>query len=158
MNKTAIVIDLDGTLFQIKHRLHHVQRPDPDYPAFHAACINDTIEPGVGALIELLVNVPEQKRPLIVLMTARPDTYAKATMVCLEKYGIPYDRLLMRGVDEHGKDADLKLQMLHLLRDNAINVLFAVEDRPSVVRMWRTNGVPCFACDDSDWLQSGDDN
>lgn len=38
-----VVFDLDGTLSNIDHRLHYIQRPpsEKDWAAFFAACEND---------------------------------------------------------------------------------------------------------------------
>jgi hypothetical protein len=42
--------------------------------------------------------------------------------------------------------------MLKHIRGGGYQVEFAVDDRPTVVKMWRANGVPCFVCDDTEWI------
>lgn len=38
-----IIVDLDGTLANIDHRLHYIKQNKPDWNAFYGACKDDTV-------------------------------------------------------------------------------------------------------------------
>ena len=51
-----IVFDLDGTLANIEHRLHHLQGEKKDWDGFHKACYEDNIEPEVVDIFGMLID------------------------------------------------------------------------------------------------------
>jgi hypothetical protein len=50
----------------------------------------------------------------------------------------------MRPDDDYTPDYIFKKVVLDEMRKADLDPQFAVDDRPSVVQMWRDNGVPCF--------------
>lgn len=162
----AIIVDLDGTLSDLTHRQHFLEQKPKDWESFFKSMPGD---PPNGFLLDLL-------RPLadvyqIIICTGRPDIYRRMTLDWLAKYRVPFHHLMMRDQNkdeetEEGEnllpdkpswrpDHEIKLEMLRSIRSEGYVVLCSIDDRPSVVKMWRENGVPCLAMDDSSWVKRG---
>lgn len=148
------IFDLDGTLANAEHRLHHIKGKKKDWRAFFAACANDTpMAETIRTLRALRKGGAE-----IWVWTGRSDEVRAETEEWLHKHGIfksvplltwePFrapETLLMRPEGDHQPDHKLKFGWLADLEPPERNRLTAVfEDRDQVVAMWREAGVPCF--------------
>jgi len=142
----CVIIDLDGTLSDTRHRQHHLEGPKPDWPGFFAACREDALFPEVKALTNAMFAVAD-----VFICTGRPSNYFEQTQDWLREHGIKYDAMIMRQAGDTRPDTVVKKNMLDLIRGRGWNVLFSVDDRPNVVEMWRANGVPCLAVDPITW-------
>jgi len=135
------VFDLDGTMCNVKHRLHYVvvdksKGEKKQFTPFYKAIPNDT---PIDEIVALNYALNEQN---IYLITGRSSKGAEDTLEWLAKYGIKWNKLFMRYKQNFEHDVDLKQ---HMASDFMENIRFAVEDRPRVVQMWRENNVPCIA-------------
>lgn len=138
--KDTIVIDLDGTLANLDHRLHYMKTSSPDYRRFFAEVAGD----GVNAWCRELARAFYGKFK-VVLVSGRPITTLEDTRRWLETFEVPYDELfLLRGDQDYRPDQDLKRNWLHAYGKDRI--LFTVDDRQKVVDMWRNEGVVCLQC------------
>lgn len=146
--KPAIIVDLDGTIADTQHRLHHLMKEPKDWAAFTAACIHDT---PVDYVIQL-VRAMHKFGVAVFIFTARVQVMRSQTMQQLRTWKVPYTRLMMRNDGDTTPDEVLKLAWLKQIHQHH-NVLFAIEDRPEVVQMWRDNAVPCFAVDQQPWVE-----
>lgn len=153
--KNCVIFDLDGTLADCRHRLPHIKNGNNNWAAFFDAMTQDTPNTYVVHLAKLLrVAVSQESErcpPEIVICSGRPDSHAAQTVHWLNTNNVPYDRLLMRKTGDYRPDTIVKKQMLETLWVEDYRVLFAVDDRPDVIEMWRSNGVPCFAVEDHNW-------
>lgn len=135
-----IISDLDGTLANIDHRLHHIQKENPDYEAFYNEVYKD--EP-IQPLINLLQALNE--RYVIAIVTGRSEVCRSATALWLDKHRVPYQNLIMRPKGNHAQDHILKKRMVC---DHEGKLLFpaqlVIEDRARVVEMWRDMGLTCL--------------
>ena len=154
--KDIIVCDLDGTLANCEHRVHHVQKVDgaglkrkPDWDAFYAGVRKDTVNKPVH---QLLINMCgwnmhyEWRTHEVIFCTGRPERCRVDTEWWLEtKTNVPSDgyKLLMRKDGDFRADYVVKQEILdaHIDKDR---VLFVLDDRQQVVDMWRRNGLTCF--------------
>lgn len=148
--KDTIIFDIDGTLADHTARLPLILEKRPaDWTGFYAAIPNDTpIEP-VCKMLTMLLKAGDAD---IVLCTGRPESTRSDTVAwferCLpEAAGL---RLFMRGDKDYRSDTTVKLEMLETLRNEGRRILFAVDDRKSVVTMWREAGVLCLQCRDEE--------
>lgn len=154
--KPAVIVDLDGTIADLTHRQHFLERKPKDWKAFFAAMPDDA---PIGFIISLMEAL--WHRYYIAICTGRPHTYEAVTKEWLSKFHVPYDRLMMRDQDLNPdepswqSDPVIKMWMLATLRSEGRTVLCAIDDRPSVIKMWRENGVPCLAMDDASWVRQG---
>lgn len=140
----TVIFDIDGCIALVPPG----RRMDfKDAEACSALMMANAPSKGLIHLIQLLYNAGKE----IVLMTARPDTFRDCTIGYLVQHNVPYHILYMRTAQEADwHDYDLKKRMYERLKVRGCNVLLAVEDRHSVVDMWRQQGVLCLQPANSD--------
>lgn len=152
----CVIVDIDGTLADIDHRLHllPVKQEDGSYgPAgphwkdFYAGMPDDTPHPEIIALS----NAMHASDYDIVLCTGRSDDTREVTETWLNQHGVRYHRLYMRRCGDHRPDDIIKEEMLDRLLANGFRPLFAVEDRARVVAMWRRRGLRCLQVCEGDF-------
>ena len=143
----TIVVDLDGTLALMEHRLHHINGEEPaDWDAFFEACDGD--EPN-WPIIELVRGLADAYS--IVVCSGRNAQVVEKTKDWLAKHRVPYDQLIMRPPEERRPDHALKgmwVQAGYIAFDR---IAFVLEDRSSVVAMWRSLGLTCLQVREGDF-------
>lgn len=157
MNRyTAIIMDIDGTLANAEHRIHLLPArrrpedrttPDEAWQQFFAAAKDDVVNPEIRELNNAMFKAGYE----IAICTGRPERDRQTTIDWLIDNDIRFHRLLMRAHDDHRPDTEVKREMLDEVRREGRNVLFAVEDRKSVVGMWREAGIRCLQVCDGDY-------
>lgn len=138
-----VVFDLDGTLADCEHRLHHIQMPagpgeeypKQDWRAFYAACKHDKPIIPIQAIAIALIDAGER----VEIWTGRSDECRADTVWWLAEYGLSDVPLRMREAGDH--TADHKLKLSWLAEGDKPDIIF--EDRASVVEMWRAQGIVC---------------
>lgn len=133
------IFDIDGTIADLSHRLPHIQKDPKDWPAFFAACGDDTpIDHTIWLAHDLsLANAA------IVYVSGRSDECRKTTEAWLKQHALPEGRVYMRKSGDHRPDHQVKVELLEQLRAEGHTPIMAFDDRNSVVKMWRELGVPC---------------
>lgn len=145
--ETAIVSDLDGTLANIEHRLHFVRGTDDiterkkDWKSFFNASGDDTVYTWCAEILWAM-----QDKYRIIIVTARPDEYKAATTDWLQKNDIVYDAIYMRQRDDFRHDSIAKEIILDYELKTRYNILFCLDDRSSVVQLWRKHGLVALQC------------
>lgn len=146
------IFDLDGTLADAEHRIHHISGAKKDWPAFFAACSRDkpitsaittmgALQRG-GAECWIWTGRSDEVRVQTVAWLARSGIM---TFTVWKKFGRAPERFQMRKAGDHRPDHVIKYEWLAGLESPERNRLTAVfEDRARVVEMWREAGVPCF--------------
>ena len=83
---------------------------------------------------------------IIIVSGRAPETCWKETVDWLSENDIPYEHLFMRRPFMHGPDTEEKQLILNDLLTvmSKDDIAFVVDDRPSVVRMWRQNGLKVY--------------
>jgi hypothetical protein len=151
----AIIVDLDGTLCNAKHRLHHIEKAPKDWDAFFAAAHADEPNQWCVDLIRGLHKLGEYQ---IVFLTGRGEEDRKLTERWLLDHLpaglVANSDLLMRPADDRRKDTQVKTEIYETQIAPNYRVMLAIDDRCSVIQMWRGLGVPALACDD--WESRGD--
>lgn len=140
----TVIFDIDGTLANVEHRIHYVRGKKKDWKAFSR---NMHLDTPIEAMHELIRVLKAHYR--IVLCTGRNEADRATTVAWLEKHGVPYDDLMMRADRDYRQDVVVKREMLDQIGRE--NVLFVVEDRSSVVAMWREEGLMCLQCAPGDF-------
>lgn len=143
--RTAIV-DIDGTLADCRHRLHHVLPGAPrNWEAFFAAMDDDgLIEPVATVVRQMAQDVK------IVLCSGRPENYRGVTEAWLDRYAVPRDAVYMRPAGDTRPDHIVKAQILDGIKADGYEPFIVIDDRQSVVDMWRENGLLCLQAAPSD--------
>lgn len=142
----AIIIDIDGTLANIDHRLHHMKKAKKDWAAFNREIVNDSINNWCLQIVDKFHYTHE-----IILCSGREDRYRNETLAFLKKYNVPYSLLLMRNRNDFRKDCIIKEIIYEFEIKARANILFAVDDRKQVVDLWRKHGLVCLACHEGDF-------
>lgn len=145
---SAIIIDLDGTLCNVSHRTHFVKTTPPNWPAFFDACTLDTPNPAVVALYDMARNAGHT----ILYVSGRPETHRAQTVAWLEAHGVDvYAELLMRPAGDYRQDAIIKRELFDRHISGKYGILFTVDDRAVVCKMWRELGLTCFQVAEGDF-------
>ena len=139
MMKRLAIFDVDGTLMNVNHRRHHVSGQDKDWPAFFDAMEFDTINDHVFHMAHALHNDDYN----IIVVSGRNEKHREITEKQLAFGKLSYSELIMRPDNNYEQDFVFKKTILDAFVEADMKPQFAVDDRPSVVQMWRENGVPC---------------
>lgn len=151
--KDTIICDLDGTLFGIEHRRHHVAKvpgKKRDFKAFEAAIPQDTVNEAVFRVIQDVVemrNHPDDRFYRVVFVTGRHERTREMTEEAIAVHCKWYPSsdytLHMRPDTDNRADNIFKQEVLDTKLDKD-RILFCLDDRQQVVDMWRRNGLTCF--------------
>lgn len=146
----AVICDLDGTLCQIDHRLHFVVHPEPrkkkDWKSFSENLIYDKVNEWCADILELF-----DCSSHIVLCSGRADNYKDLTEKWLLENKIIYTNLFMRRRDDFRPDNIIKEVILDFEILTRYKPYFFIDDRKSVVDMWRKRGYTCLQCAEGDF-------
>ncbi len=140
------IFDIDGTIADLSHRLHHIQKSPKDWTTFFAKCHDDA---PITHIIELAQDLGD--RADIIYVSGRSDESRDATVAWLKKHHLPEGPLYMRKAGDHRDDDILKAELLAELLADGYKPVMAFDDRNRVVKTWRTNGVPCAQVADGDF-------
>ena len=163
--KTTIICDIDGTIANLQHRLHFIKNPDgskksykdSDWDSFHKACVDDEPYEDVIEILHSLVrghgngcNVCGAVEREVYFFSGRNESVRKETIEWLEKnVSIPVEdgSLYMRSEGDRRPDTTVKYEMMYELKIMPEDVLCILDDRQSVVNMWRENGFRVMQID-----------
>lgn len=136
----AVIVDIDGTLADCSHRLHHVLPGGKrDWDAFFASMDEDGVITPVRDVVRAL-----SRDYAILLCSGRPDNYRDVTERWLDDAYVPYNVLYMRPAGDTRADHIVKAQILDGIKEDGYEPFLVIDDRQSVVDMWRDNGLVCL--------------
>lgn len=143
------VVDIDGVVADVRHRLVHVRRRPKDWDAFFAAAEHDPPHDEGVALVRHLAREHE-----VVFLTGRPARLRDDTVAWLRRHGLDGHRLVMRPEGDRRPAALVKRSLLDdLARGREVAVV--VDDDPVVVGTMAEAGYPTLH---ADWeSRSGDE-
>ena len=141
--RPVAVIDIDGVVADVRHRLHLVERRPKRWDDFFARSADDPpLETGVALVLELAAEHD------VVWLTGRPEHNRAVTERWLADHGLPGGTLLMRRERDFRPAREAKRERLRRLRrDREIAVV--VDDDPDVVATLTADGFPVRL---ADWL------
>lgn len=139
----AIIIDLDGTLYNSSGRKHYVEKKPRNYDAFHKASVFDPPNQWCKEIINRFG--PEYR---ILFVSGREDKYRQLTYDWLLKHDIGFlgDSVFMRKTGDYRKDWIIKKEIYESEIKERFDVLFVLDDRKQVVDMWRAQGLVVLHC------------
>lgn len=146
----VVIVDLDGTLCNIDHRLHFVKKEEgkkPDWKNFFANISGDDVNQWCASLIDGI----QEKRCPVIYVSGRPDNYRKETQQWLNENSLNTGYLFMRNRHDSRKDSIAKEIILDFEILTRWKPLFAIDDRLSVTQMWRSRGIVCLQCAPGDF-------
>jgi len=137
------VIDLDGVVADVRHRLHHISGGTKNWSAFFAGVGADEVLAEGRAVLDRLAADHE-----IVYLTGRPERTRAATEAWLAGHALPRGRLLMRSDNDRRPARQLKPRLLKSLARGR-HVAVIVDDDPAVCDALTAEGWPVLR---ADWM------
>lgn len=135
---SIVICDIDGTLADCEHRKHWLKGEKKDWKGFFSEMHKDTVRKEVATKIIDLYN----KGKGIIFVSARPEGYRDITLKWLEENGLGFGfTILMRRDGDSRPDTEVKQQILSTFFKDKSVIHKVIDDRPSVIRMWRANGL-----------------
>jgi hypothetical protein len=130
------IVDIDGVVADVRHRLHHVESRPKDWGAFFAAADRD---PPLAAGVERVHELREDHD--VVYVTGRPEHLRRVTEAWLDRHGIGGHPLVMRGRGDFRPARVTKAAEIgRLARGRTVAVV--IDDDPDVCDALRAAGWP----------------
>ncbi len=129
------VLDIDGVLADVAHRLHHLASRPKDWDGFFRGAAKDPVlEDGLALARELAATYA------LVYLTGRPVRTRDLTVAWLRRHRLPSGELLMRPDDDNRPARLFKLECLRSITATR-PVVLVVDDDPEVVEAVRKTGL-----------------
>lgn len=130
--KKAIIVDLDGTMCIFDKRgPFDYQKCDTDLP-------NEPV-------LDIVRRYNADPEFTVIFVSGREDEARAMTVKWLEKHlGLLPEYLFMRKTKDWRKDTIVKRELYEEHIKGKFEVLFVLDDRDQVVKMWRQEGLTCF--------------
>ena len=132
------IVDIDGVVADVRHRLRHLEGRRKDWDAFFAAAVDDPPHEEGLAIVDRLAADHE-----IVYLTGRPERCRADTERWLDDHGIGGHRLFMRPEGSRRPAAQVKREVLDRLAA-VREVAVVVDDDPDVLAAMTAAGRPTF--------------
>jgi phosphoglycolate phosphatase-like HAD superfamily hydrolase len=152
-----VIFDLDGTLADCGHRMHHIMpKPPVDpvtgkknkrrYDLFHHACVDDTLIEPVAHFYRTFVADPSVT---VVVLSGRDAATLDKTVKWFEDNRLPMpDEMILKQGDQMHPDVEQKrFHADRLEKKYGKSVTMVFEDRDRVVEMWKARGTFVFNVD-----------
>lgn len=131
--KPVILCDIDGTLLTKREDLRGEKKN------WYTPRLDDELIEPVARVVSSFYG-----RARIVLLSGRKEKFRDITQRTLERHSFShYDELYMRASDDNRPDEVVKKELLERHVWPRV-VLFAIDDRPRIVRLWRSLGIFTF--------------
>ncbi len=134
--RTAVIFDVDGTLYDVRSVRHHVRGPRRDFHAFHADALSC---PPHDEVVEAARSARRDGHAVVVV-SARAERWRRQTGFWLALHDVPSDHLFLRGERDGRPDVEVKRDVLAHLRTR-YEVVAAWDDNPAIVALWRSEGI-----------------
>jgi len=146
----CVIVDIDGTLANLDHRRHFVTGEKKDLDSFYKPELiaKDTVIEPVARTVRAL-----QTRWQIIYVTGRPERLREVTrkwLVFHRLWFFPY-QLYMRPDGNFKPDTGAKSFIYDKILESGLKPFLAIDDRASVVSMWRSKGLVCLQCNEGDF-------
>jgi hypothetical protein len=138
------VIDLDGVVADVRHRLPFLESTPKDWDGFFAGIPDDPVLPEGRAVVDRLAADHE-----VVYLTGRPQSTRAETEAWLDRHGFPPARVIMRPARDRRPARQTKPALLHELTADGRRVGVVVDDDTQVCEALEKAGWPVLR---ADWM------
>jgi trehalose-6-phosphatase len=130
-----VFVDLDGTLADGTHRLHHIHpKKTRNWDLFYEKVLEDAPHQDIIDMVNILV-----ANYTVILLTGRREETRKDTEQWLRHFSVRYHGLIMR---PEGNKTDDHIWKPEVLRQFGLhNIAFVMEDRNRIVKTLREMGL-----------------
>lgn len=132
------VVDLDGVLADVRHRLHHLRSHPKDWDSFFAAAVDDPVLAEGRAVAERLALDHE-----LLYLSGRPERCRPDTEGWLRREGLPPALVWLRPEGDRRPARQLKITLLRRL-ERTRRVAVLVDDDPAVCTAATEAGFTVF--------------
>ncbi len=132
--RAIAVIDIDGVLADVRHRLGHLDKRPKDYRSFFREAVKDPALPQGLDTARRLAEVYE-----VVYLSGRPERLRAVTEAWFERHDLPPGRLVLRPPDDYRPSSVWKVERLEELAETR-TVAVLVDDDPRVLDAARRAG------------------
>ena len=132
--RMVAVIDIDGVVADVRHRLRHVTERPKDWGAFFDAAADDPLLGEGAETVRRLAEVYD-----IVYLSGRPERLRGVTERWFRRHDLPEGPLLLRPYGDYRPARFLKVEVLHRLAETR-TVVVLVDDDPRVLEEARLAG------------------
>lgn len=149
MKQKAIIVDLDGTLTDNTHRIHMFNQDVKDWTYINELSRYDLPHTWCQELVHLYKDAGYK----IIFLTGRAANARPVTVEWLTRYISPHVdyELHMRAEHDHREDCLCKQEILVNSLLPRYDIVFAIDDRQQNVEMFRSLGIVCLHCKESDY-------
>lgn len=162
-----VIFDIDGTLANAEHRLHHIKDPAfwkgvpprPDWDTF----LSDELVALDTPILQtwmLMLHILESNKNRVLFITGRKESSREMTVSWLMNkdcpirhsavsylhligWPNPVPTLYMRKDGDRRPSHDVKRELLNQARADGYNPTLVFEDRTNDTAMWRSEGLLC---------------
>ena len=143
----AVIIDLDGTVANIDHRLHFINKTPKDWEGFNADILTDEPKQSIIDIINAIAFSGVE----VLVVTGRFQLLHAQTVSWLLKHRVSFDIIFMRANGDYRADHIIKKEIYENKIKNYYDVQAVFEDRNTVVAMWRELGLTCLQVQQGDY-------
>lgn len=140
-----IIFDIDGTLADNTHRIHHITHPDRDKRDYDTYESLVHLDSPIMPLCDIMYDIWHGMEN-VIFVTARREENREATRKWLRaRIGIevPNYRLYMRPAGDKRADYEVKSDLLDKVIADGYKPTLVFEDRKRCADMWRKRGLIC---------------
>jgi hydroxymethylpyrimidine pyrophosphatase-like HAD family hydrolase len=143
------LVDIDGTIADLSHRLHFIQEKPANWDGFFAACPADK---PIVPVLDVIKSLQGQGHDMM-FVTGRSSSVKDETAKWLNDNDIWPTALYMRKAGDHRPDNIVKSELLDSIIEEfgAEDIAAAFEDRNQVVQMYRERGITVFQVADGNF-------
>ncbi|MEP6695918.1 MAG: hypothetical protein ABJA34_03460 [Pseudonocardiales bacterium] len=135
------MLDIDGVVADVRHRLVHLESRPKDWKAFFAAAPADSPLAEGLALAQALAAEHD-----IIWLTGRPERLRRVTVAWLRSHGLPTAELHMRRNGDHRPARETKVAVVRRIAAER-SIAVVVDDDPAVVDALLAAGLPVHRAD-----------
>lgn len=152
--KPCYIFDIDGTLANITHRVGYIANKPKNWAAFERGIKDDVPNKFVVDLYHRLNECRHSETETafdIILCSGRGEQNRKVTEEWMNKHGIEYDALYMRGLKDYRRDDQVKPELWKQIEEDGYEILAMFDDRQQVVDKARELGYKVFQVAEGDF-------
>ena len=138
----CIIVDIDGCLANCEHRLHFIKQTPKDWKSFHSLVLQDTVNQWCADLVRRYF----EAGVYVFLVSGRTSESMDDSWNWLIGHRIPFHKMIFRKPGDYRDDDITKREAYEEHVRGLYDVLFAIDDRNRVVKMWREQGIVCLQC------------
>lgn len=130
------VIDLDGVVADVRHRLPMIEQTPKDWDGFFEAC---SLDPVLPEGLEMITRLAQDHQ--IIYLSGRPESCRESTTTWLTKVGAPPGQLILRAAHDRRPARIAKVEMLMRIEGE---IAIVVDDNEAVLRAIKAAGFPVY--------------